>query len=71
LATKTTSELLRDTMVRNKIGPMMLRDKAKSIAIDEIDRDMDRFLNGGAISLTIAAAIIMLIVEWKKDSAVG
>ena len=71
MATKTTSELLRDTMVRNKIGPMMLRDKAKSIAIDEIDRDMDRFLNGGAISLTIAAAIIMLIVEWKKDSAVG
>lgn len=63
---KTTSELLRDTMTRNLLGPEMVRQKAKAVAIEQIDRAMDRFMDGGPISLEIAAAIIMLKVELDR-----
>jgi len=52
-------------MERHGIATDELRDKAKELALEEIDRDFDRFVCGGRISLSLAAAIIAIIVRKK------
>jgi len=62
---KTTTELMLESMERHGITTDELRAKAKELALEEIDRDFDRFVCGGRISLSLAAAIIVIIVRKK------
>ena len=65
---ETASDLMRKAMENNGIGWGELLAKSKELAIEETDRNFERFSAGGAVSITIAAAIVTLIVQKKGRS---